>query len=92
MTKYIIFLDNEMKGYLDSEASAKRAVSDLADKLIEEAKVSPASHELRITRENFESGIRIYSQALSAYYFHGAVTLCHTITWKPILAYKLEDN
>jgi hypothetical protein len=87
MAKYIIFLDGELKGYLNDESSTKRAVSDLADRLIEEIKLIPASKDVRVYRENIESGINIYSQTTGTY-FNGCVFLQHTITWKSLPEYK----
>lgn len=86
--KYIIFLDGELKGYLGDELTTKRAVSDLADHLIEELKMEPMSQNSRIFRENVDSGIKIYSQTTGGYVFDGFVTLRHTISWKPIPEYK----
>mgnify|MGYP003330923328 CR=1 FL=1 len=88
MTKFILFLDGEMKGYLNDEQTAKTAVSELADHLITSLKAS-GSEDSRIFRENVESGIKIYSQALGTY-FNGTVNIHHFITWKPIQQYKRE--
>ena len=90
MAKYIIFLDGELKGYLNDENSTKRAVSDLADNLINELNEQPASQKLRIFRENVESGIKIYSQTTGGYVFDGLVTLQHTISWKSLPEYKVQ--
>ena len=87
MAKYIIFLDGELKGYLNDESSTKRAVSDLADKLIEEINQSPESKDTRVFRENVGSAIKIYSQTTGAY-FNGCVSLRYTISWKPLPEYK----
>lgn len=88
MAKYIIFLDGELKGYLNDESSTKRAVSDLADHLIEEIKNMPISQNVRIFRENVDSGIKIYSQTTGGYLLDGFVTLRHTILWKSLPEYK----
>jgi len=88
MAKYIIFLDGEMKGFLNDESSTKRAVSDLADHLIEMLKDLPTSQNLRIFRENVDFGIKIYSQSTGGYMFDGFVTLQHTILWKTLPEYK----
>jgi len=88
MAKYIIFLDEELKGYLNDENSTKRAVSDLADNLIEDLKKNSNLQAVRIFRENLDSGIAIYSQTTGGYIFDGFVTLQHKITWKQLLEYK----
>lgn len=89
MAKYIIFLDGELKGYLNDESSTKRAVSDLADKLIEEIKGNnSAINNVRIFRENVEGGVKIYVQPTGGYLFDGFVTLQHTISWKSLPEYK----
>jgi hypothetical protein len=90
MAKYIIFLNGELKGYLNDESSTKRAVSDLADNLIEELKQNPESQKVRIFRENVDLGIKIYSQTAWGYVFDGLVTLQHTITWKCLPEYKVQ--
>lgn len=87
MAKYIIFLDGELKGYLNDESSTKRAVSELADKLIEETK-SSSTQNIRIFRENIEGGVKIYLQQTGGYLFDGFVSLQHTITWKSLPEYK----
>jgi hypothetical protein len=92
MAKYIIFLDGELKGYLNDESSTRRAVSDLADNLIEELKQLPASQKMRIFRENVEFGIKIYSQTTGGYIFDGLVTLQHTINWKPLPEYREKHD
>lgn len=87
MARYIIFLDGELKGYLNDESSTKKAVSNLADQLIEELKELPDSKDIRVFRENVDCGIKIYSQSTGVY-FNGYVSLRHTITWKSLPEYK----
>jgi hypothetical protein len=89
--QYIIFADSEMKGYLKDENSARRAVSDLADYLIEELKKNSNLQELRIFRENTDCGIKIYTQAIGQY-INGAVVMHHTLSWKSIPEYKLPKT
>ena len=87
MTKYIIFLDGEMKGYINDPNVAKQAISKLADDLINKMKDSCSNPQmLRILRENVDSGIHIYTQELGTY-FNGSVTLRHTITWQMLPEY-----
>lgn len=88
MAKYIIFLDGELKGYLNEELDTKRAVSDLADCLIEKIKQLPIPSSIRIFRENVDFGIKIYSQTTGGYVFDGLVSLKHTITWQILPEYK----
>ena len=60
----------------------------MADFLIEHLKKSNLS-EIKIFRENIESGIKIYTQLQGAY-INGSVILQHTLVWKPIPEYKLS--
>jgi hypothetical protein len=87
--QYIIFKDSEMKGYLKDENTARRAVSDLADHLIEELKTSSNVQEMRIFRENIDCGIKIYTQVMGQY-INGTVVMQHVLTWKSIPEYKLK--
>ena len=84
-------MDSEMKGYLKDENNARRAVSDLADYLIQELKKNSNPEEVRIFRENIESGIKIYTQAIGQY-INGTVTMHHTLSWKSIPEYKLPKS
>lgn len=84
--KYIIFKNEELLGYLNSEEDAKTAISKLADTLITEIEEIPRSDHIRIFRENITNGIRIYSQLLGVY-INGSVILQHTLTWKEISEY-----
>lgn len=86
MTKYILFKNGEIEGFLSDENTVKRAVSDLADSLIEEEKRNSLD-KVRVYRENVEQGVRIYTQITGAY-FDGTVSLKHVITWRPIQEYK----
>jgi hypothetical protein len=88
MAKYIIFLDGEMKGYLADENSTKRAVSDLADTLVDRLRgATEGDLPVRVYRSNIDCGIEIYSQTLGNY-INGSVLLKHTIKWQSILEYK----
>jgi len=84
MAKYIIFLNGELKGYLSDELSTKRAVSDLADKLIDELK----KEGIRVFRENVDNGIKIYTQEIGSF-INGYVNLIHCINWCILPEYKL---
>jgi hypothetical protein len=86
MAKYIIFLDGELRGFLNDELSTKRAVSDLADKLIDNYK-SNNSLNIRVFRENIDNGIKIYSQETGSF-FNGLVNLIHNILWLTVPDYK----
>jgi hypothetical protein len=83
---HIIFQNDEIKGYVGDEQNAKRAVSELADYLIEELKNCTQSR-VKIFRENIENGVKIYNQA-QGQYFNGTVILQHTLMYKPIPEYK----
>lgn len=87
--KYILFKNNEMLGYLDSETEVKQAISDLADSIIANLSNSdtPTTEKTRIFRENIESGINIYTQVLGAF-INGAVYLQDVLYWKQISQYK----
>jgi hypothetical protein len=86
MSKCIIFLDGEILGYLDDEIYAKKAVSDLADKLIENIKTTSSVNQ-RISRENIDTGIKVYTQNIGTF-MEGFVYLKHVITWKIITKYE----
>ena len=87
MAKYIIFLDGELKGYLNDEQCTKRAISDLADVLIDNYKKN-TSGSFRVFRENVDNGIKIYSQEIGNF-FNGAVNLIHNIVMFYVPEYKL---
>lgn len=89
MAKYIIFLNGELKGFLNDEHITKRAVSDLADHLIEILKNDNPDH--RVFRENIENGIKIYTQETGSF-FNGYVNLIHTINWCILPEYKLQKS
>jgi hypothetical protein len=83
---YIIFQNDEITGYVRDEQNAKKAISNLADSLIETLKDS-TTIKVKIFRENIENGIKIYYQS-QGQYFNGAVVLQHTLMYKPIPEYK----
>lgn len=83
---HIIFQNNQIKGYVKDEHSAKKAVSELADTLISELRECSAVR-VKIFRENIEDGVKIYNQAQGDY-FNGSVILQHTLMYKPIPEYK----
>jgi hypothetical protein len=89
MTKYILFKNGEIEGFLSDENTVKRAVSDLADSLVEEEKKNSVD-KVRVFRENVDCGVRIYTQ-LTGVYFDGNVNLKHVITWRPIQEYKARS-
>ncbi len=82
-SKYIIFQDGELKGYLNDEGSAKQAVSNLSKQLTEELSQTPVSRPCRVFTENLPMGVKIYTQLTGAI-FDGSVVLKHTIEYKPI--------
>lgn len=83
---YIIFQNDEITGYVRDEQNAKKAISDLADSLIETLKDS-TTIKVKIFRENIENGVKIYYQS-QGQYFNGVVVLQHTLMYKPIPEYK----
>jgi hypothetical protein len=85
MAKYIIFLNGELKGYLNDEPSTKRAVSDLADSLIIDLK----NDMIRVFRENVDNGIKIYTQEIGNI-FNGYVNLVHSINWCTLPEYRIN--
>ena len=86
--KYIIFLNGDMKGYLNNEEDTKKKVSDLADFLeMEENKKTKVP--IKIFRENIENGINIYTQIIGQY-VNGTLFLQHVIKWKCIPEYNDE--
>jgi hypothetical protein len=85
-TIHIIFQNDEIKGYVMDEQTARKSVSELADTLIEELKNSSV-RDIKIFRENIDGGIKIYNQ-IQGLYINGAVILQHTLVYKPIPEYK----
>ena len=84
MTKWIIFLDGELKGYLNDESSTKLAVNTLASHIINDFDKT----HTRIFQEDVKDGVNIYSQPTDGYIFN-FITLRHTISWKQIQEYKI---
>ena len=87
--KYIIFLNDEMKGYLNSEAEAKSTVSDVADYL--EGEEIKKNKQIKVFRQNIYCGINIYIEIIGQYYFDGGLVLKHTIKWKNISEFSREN-
>jgi hypothetical protein len=85
MATYIIFLNGELKGYLNDELTTKRAVSDLADSLIIDLK----NDMIRVFRENVDNGIKIYTQEIGNV-FNGYVNLVHSINWCVLPEYRIN--
>jgi hypothetical protein len=83
MPKYIIFLDDNLKGYLDDEVSARKAITDLANSLIDNLK---SEENMRVFQETVEQGINIYSQSLGKY-INGPVYHCHKIEYRLLPEY-----
>lgn len=86
MSVYIILQDNEIKGYLNEEEEAKKAVQELTDVLVSSLYKSPSSSNVRISREHIKDGINVYSQVLGTI-INGPVSLQHVIRWKAIPVY-----
>lgn len=82
-SKYIIFQDNDLKGYLNDEGSAVVAVSNLAKAFINELKQKPSPSPMRVFTENVDNGIKIYSQVLGAFY-NSSVSVESVIEYKEI--------
>jgi hypothetical protein len=98
MSKYILFLNNEIKGYLNDEITTKKAVSALADKLIDDVNSGQdvpnrvpqrIFQEHEVNKDKGEGHVKIYSQTLGTF-VNGYVSLQHTITWRKIEEYKAD--
>jgi hypothetical protein len=87
MSIYIIFLDSILKGYLSDQDTVLQAVSNLADKLIQDIKNQPDGDKIRILRENRTDGIDIYTQSLGTY-VNGSPVLVHQIRWQAVPLYS----
>jgi hypothetical protein len=81
---YIIFVDNKIEGYVNTEQEAINSMHNRADKIVEKK----SKNNIRIFRENINKGIKIYSQELGNY-FNGSLNLEHTIIWQKISLFNL---
>jgi len=85
---YIIFLNDEIKGYLSDKTTTIQRVNSLSEKLTEEER-QKYSTQVRIVTEQKDGYINIYAQQLGRY-IDGFVELKHTIKWKELTEYKTD--
>ena len=85
--KYIIFLNDEIKGYLNTEEETKKKVYELSDYL-ENHELKVTNVPIRILKETIDNcGINIYTQIIGNY-INGSLYLKHVIKWKCVKQYN----
>lgn len=84
--KYVIFVDNQVQGYLNDEESTKKAVSNICEKLTENIKEN--SSQIRVFTEKTDQCIKICTW-IDTYtsFFSVSMKVKHTIEWKVIEEY-----
>lgn len=85
---YIIFLNDEIKGYLSDKTTTIQRVVVLSEKLAEEERQKYTT-KVRIFTEQKDGYVNIYVQQLGRY-IDGLVELKHTIKWKELTEYKTD--
>lgn len=86
--KYIIFVDGEIKGYLDTEQEAKQTMYEIADNLIKN--IGPTSSNYKILQEIEGDTLKIHKQDFINY-FYNPLYIIHTITYKSVSHFKGEE-
>jgi hypothetical protein len=65
MSKFIIFKDNVILGYVNTHERAVKIIDDQIKQLSNQLR----SNKSKILREDFDSGVRLFSQNLDTYLF-----------------------
>lgn len=85
---FIIFINGEMKGYVDNLSSAETIICDEAKNIVIQKKKQETN--IRVFIENEDSKVKVYTQTLGNY-INGSVILTNVLEWKriPRFTYKI---